>query len=258
MVDQVKYWAAFPTLFRSEVRRFLEIWAGTLLPSAITLVLYLLIFGSLVGDRIGPMRGIDYVEFIIPGLIMLTVIMNAYENVTFSLYLSKFEHDIEEVLVAPVPNPVILAGYVAGGVSRGLLVGVLSAIICALFSPLQIHNIWIILATVVFASAIFSMAGFINALFANSFDDVSIIPIFVLTPLTYLGGVFYSIELLPDFWKNLSLANPVLYIINAARYGFIGIAEVNLGVAFGMMSGFIILFFGFSLWLLNRGTGLRS
>lgn len=230
----------------------------TLVPSAVSLILYLLIFGNLIGERVGPVRGMSYIEFIVPGLIMLTVVMNAYENTTFSLYMAKFEHCIEEMLVAPIPAYVMLAGYVVGGVARGLVVGLMALAISAFFSPVQVAHPIFVLVTVLMASALFSMAGFINALFADNFDDVSIIPIFVLTPLIYLGGVFYSVEMLPEFWRNLSLINPLLYIINAARYGFTGVVEVNLGLAFAMMLGFIIVLFCISLWLLNRGTGLRS
>lgn len=254
----LRNWAAFPTLVRYQVVRFLRMWLNTLVPPAVSLLLYLMIFGSLIGSRIGTVQGLSYVAFIVPGLIMLMVIMSAYENVTFSLYMAKFEHCIEELLVAPVPYFVILAGYVAGGIVRGLVVGVLALAISALFSPIQIINPGAVLLTLIMASAIFSMAGFINALFADNFDDVSIIPIFVLTPLIYLGGVFYSVEMLPAFWKNLSLANPLLYIINAARYGFTGVAEVSMGIAFTMMLFFCILFFCVSLWLLHRGIGLRS
>ncbi len=254
----VREWAAFPTLVRYQVRRFLSIWLETMVPSAISLVLYLLIFGTLIGDRVGPVRGVSYIEFIIPGLIMLTVVMSAYENVTFSLYMAKFEHCIEEMLVAPIPLYVLLAGYVTGGVVRGLMVGGIALIICTLFSPISIAHPTVLLVTLVLASAIFSMAGFINALFANNFDDVSIIPVFVLTPLIYLGGVFYSVEMLPDFWRHLSMFNPLLYIINTARYGFTGIVEVNLMLAFGMMLVFVLLFLSVSLVLLRRGTGLRS
>ncbi|MCF7982000.1 MAG: ABC transporter permease [Pseudomonadales bacterium] len=258
-MDRVlNHWAAFPTLFRGEVRRFMRIWLETLVPSAISLTLYLIIFGSLIGERIGPVQGITYREFIVPGLIMLTVIMNAYENVTFSVYMAKFEHCIEEILVAPIPDYVLLAGYIGGGVIRGLVVGLMALSICVGFNAVQMVNPWIVLLTVIMSSVIFSMAGFINALFANNFDDVSIIPIFVLTPLIYLGGVFYSIELLPEVWRNLSLLNPMLYIINTARYGFTGIIEINLNLAFAMMSGFIVILFCACLWLLRRGVGLRG
>ena len=251
-------WAAFPTIFRGEVKRFLSIWLETLVPSAISLALYLIIFGNLIGDRVGSMRGISYLEFIVPGLIMLSVIMSAYENVTFSLYMAKFEHCIEEMLIAPIPGYVMLAGYIAGGIARGLIVGLMALAICAVFGSIKIASPAIVLLTLLMASAIFSMAGFINALFANNFDDVSIIPTFVLTPLIYLGGVFYTIEMLPDFWRHLSLLNPILYIISAARYGLTGIIEVNLGLAFAMMSSFMLLFFCACLWLLKRGVGLRS
>ncbi len=258
MEQTVNHWAAFPTLIRYQVKRFFSIWISTLVPSVISLILYLLIFGTLIGERVGPIRGLSYIEFIIPGLVMLTVVMSAYENVTFSLYMAKFEHCIEEMLVAPIPLYVLLAGYVGGGVIRGLVVGLIAILICALFSPVEIASPVILVLTLIMASAIFSMAGFINALYANNFDDVSIIPVFVLTPLIYLGGVFYSVEMLPEFWRNLSMFNPLLYIINAARYGFTGVVEVNLGLAFSMMLGFLVLFCSVNLYLLKRGTGLRS
>lgn len=256
--ERVHPWAALPTLVRYQVKRFLSIWINTLVPSAISLILYLLIFGTLIGERVGPIRGVSYMEFIVPGLIMLTVVMSAYENVTFSLYMAKFEHCIEEMLVAPIPLYVILTGYVIGGVARGLVIAAIAMVICSLFGAFSIAHPLVLALTIVLASALFSMAGFINALFANNFDDVSIIPVFVLTPLIYLGGVFYSVQMLPDFWRHLSQLNPLLYIINAARYGFTGIVEVNLTAAFTMMVFFILVLAAVCLYLLERGVGLRN
>ncbi|MCU0835566.1 MAG: ABC transporter permease [Chromatiaceae bacterium] len=253
-----RYWTAFSTILVKEILRFSRIWVQTVLPSTITTALYFVIFGRLIGERIGPMGGFDYLDFIVPGLVLMAVITNAYSNVVSSFYSSKFSRYIEELLVAPVPNWVILAGYVAGGVARGLVVGAAVTGVAILFTDIEIHSYWI--TTLVFAltAVLFALGGFINAVYANSFDDISIIPTFVLTPLTYLGGVFYSIELLPDVWQGLSLANPVLYMVNAFRYGLLGVSDIPLGTAFGIILAFIVGLAAFSLRLLNRGVGIKS
>ena len=251
-------WAAFPAIYLNELKQFFHWWKETLLPPAINMVLYVAIFGGLVGDRIGDMGGANYIDFIVPGLILMTVILNAYQGVVFSFYLAKFDGYVEEVLVAPVPNYVLLAGFVAGGMTRGIVVGLLMLLICQLFTTVELQHVFLILLVILCAAALFSIAGFINALYANSFDDVSFVPIFVLTPLTYLGGVFYTLDLLPEFWQNVSLLNPILYMINAFRYGFIGVTDVNLGLAFIMMAVFIVAFFVCCLHLLNKGVGLRT
>ena len=253
-----RYWVAFSTILRKEILRFSRIWVQTLLPSVITTALYFVIFGRLIGDRIGPMEGFDYLDFIVPGLVLMSVITNAYANVVSSFYSSKFSRYVEELLVAPVPNWVILAGYVSGGVARGLTVGVAVTLVALVFTDLQIHSYLASLAVFTLTAILFALGGFINAVYANSFDDISIIPTFVLTPLTYLGGVFYSIDLLPDFWRFLSQGNPVLYMVNAFRYGFLGVSDINLGVAFSLILGFIVALGYFCLRLLDRGVGIKS
>ena len=226
------YWIAFKSIVIKEVTRFSRIWVQTLVPPAITMTLYFVIFGTLIGSRIGQMHGVGYMEFIVPGLIMMSVITNSYANVASSFYSAKFQRSLEEMLIAPVPNYVIIIGVVAGGVARGLCVGAIVTMVSLFFVPLQVYASLSVFFTLLLTATLFSLAGLINAIFAKSFDDISIIPTFVLTPLTYLGGVFYSIELLPPFWQGISHANPVLYMVNAFRYGFLGISDVPLSVAY--------------------------
>jgi ABC-2 type transport system permease protein len=257
MTGAEKY-TAFKTIVIREFLRFIRIWVQTVLPPAITTALYFIIFGNLIGAQIGDMEGFRYMDYIVPGLIMMAVITNSYANVVSSFYGSKFQHNIEEMLVSPVPNYIILTGYVSGGVARGTVVGVVVTIVSSFFSDLQIHNIWILLSVFMLTSVLFSLAGFINGAYAQSFDDISIIPTFVLTPLTYLGGVFYSISLLPEFWQTASLANPILYMVNAFRYGFLGISDINLAVSYAIIIGFIVVLYFYSLNLLNKGHGIRT
>ncbi|MGB5561391.1 MAG: ABC transporter permease [Sedimenticolaceae bacterium] len=249
---------AFMTIVTKEILRFARIWVQTVLPPAITMALYFVIFGKLIGSQIGDMEGFRYIDFIVPGLILMSVISNSYANVVSSFYSSKFQHNIEELLIAPLPNFVILAGYVAGGVARGVVVGVVVTAVSMFFTDLQIHSYGISLAVFVLTSILFATAGFINAVYANSFDDISIVPTFVLTPLTYLGGVFYSISMLPEFWQKVSLANPVLYMVNAFRYGLLGFSDISMWQAFAIILGFIILLGAFAMWLLSRGVGIKS
>ncbi|WP_114326263.1 ABC transporter permease [Candidatus Colwellia aromaticivorans] len=249
---------ALKSILTKEIQRFLRIWVQTLVPPAITISLYFVIFGSLIGSRIGKMGGFDYMSFIVPGLIMMTVITNSYSNVASSFFSAKWQRNIEEMLVAPVPNWVIVAGYVGGGMARGILVGLIVTLVSLLFVDIKIHNVWVIIATVSLTSATFSLGGLINAIFANSFDDISIIPTFVLTPLTYLGGVFYSISLLPDFWQGVSQINPIVYMVNAFRYGFLGISDVNIVTAFLVIGFFIATLFTIAMVLISKGIGLRS
>ena len=251
-------WVAFMTILRKEIRRFLRIWPQTLLPSAITMSLYFVIFGSLIGSRIGEMGGFSYMEFVVPGLIMMAIVTNSYANVASSFFGSKFNHSVEELLVSPTPNWVILMGYVTGGVCRGLLVAIIVTTVSLFFTRLPIHSPAVVVIGVVLTSVLFALAGFINGVFANNFDDISIIPTFVLTPLIYLGGVFYSLELLPDFWAAVSKVNPLVYVVNAFRYGVLGVADVSVSFAFSMLGGFTVLAFGFSLYLLGSGTRLRQ
>ena len=252
-----KYGVALKSLWIKECIRFLRIWIQTLLPPAITMSLYFVIFGNLIGSRIGDMGGFSYMEFIVPGLIMMSVITNSYSNVASSFYSTKFQKSIEELLVAPVPNYIIVLGYMGGGMTRGMLVGLIVTCVSLLFVDIQIHNIFVIITTVILTSAVFALGGLINAIYANSFDDISIIPTFVLTPLTYLGGVFYSITLLPEFWQGVSQVNPIIYMVNVFRYGFLGVSDVDLTVAFGVLLLFITALFTLALTLIKKGVGLR-
>ena len=249
---------ALQAIASKEIRRFMRIWVQTVLPPVITTALYFIIFGNLIGPRIGQMSGFDYMEFIIPGLIMMSVITNSYANVVSSFYGSKFQRHIEEMLISPIPNYIILVGYVTGGVARGLTVGIAVTMVSLIFNPLNIHSIAVMLSMIVLTSILFSLAGLINGVFANSFDDISIIPTFVLTPLTYLGGIFYSISLLPDFWERVSLVNPILYMVNAFRYGFLGITDISLWMSYLISIGFIVGLYLFSLHLLRTGYGIRT
>jgi ABC-2 type transport system permease protein len=248
---------AFNTIVWKEVRRFLRIWVQTLVPPVITISLYFIIFGNLIGRRIGDMGGYTYMDFIVPGLIMMAVINNSYANVVSSFFSQKYQRSIEELLVSPVPNYVILSGFVIGGVARGLAIGVIATIMSLFFSGLHMYNLFITLMVVLMSSIVFSLGGFINAIYANKFDDITIIPTFVLTPLIYLGGVFYSVELLPDLWRLVSKLNPIFYMVNAFRYGILGVSDVNVWYAFGMLVIFTAALFAFSLFLLHRGKGLR-
>lgn len=249
---------AFETIVLREVRRFTRIWLQTLVPPAITIGLYFVIFGNLVGSRIGDMGGYNYMEFIVPGLIMMAVIQNSYSNVVSSFFSHKFQRSVEEMLVSPVPNYIILSGFIVGGMARGLAVGAIVTIMSLFFADLNIQHPFITVAVVLLTSIVFSLAGFINALYANSFDDISIIPTFVLTPLIYLGGVFYSIQLLPPFWKVLSALNPIFYMVNTFRYGILGTSDVNIIWAFAILGIFSIALFSGCILLLRRGTGLRN
>ncbi|WP_409525802.1 ABC transporter permease [Nitrincola sp. MINF-07-Sa-05] len=251
-------WTAFWTILVKEVRRFTRIWVQTLLPPAITMTLYFIIFGNLIGSRIGEMGGFGYMEYIAPGLIMMSVITNSYGNVVSSFFGTKFQRHVEEMLVAPVPNWVILAGFVFGGVARGLAVGLIVTLLSLFFTKLHVHHLMITIGTVFLTAVVFSLGGFINAVYANSFDDISIVPTFILTPLTYLGGVFYSISLLPSFWQGVSQLNPILYMVNSFRYGILGVSDIHIGIAFTMILIFIGLLTAFSLHLLNTGKGIRS
>jgi ABC-2 type transport system permease protein len=253
-----EYLVALQTITFKEVKRFTRIWVQTLLPSIITTSLYFLIFGTLIGSRIGQMKGYDYMEFIVPGLILMAVISNAYSNVVSSFYGSKFQHNIEEMLVAPMPGWVILAGYISGGVMRGLIVGVLVTIVSLFFTDLRIAHPVMMVVVFLLTGVLFSCAGFINAVYAKSFDDISIVPTFVLTPLIYLGGVFYSIDMLPVFWQTVSLLNPVLYMIDVFRYSILGTSDIPLLYGFSVIALFITALLVISLRLLSKGIGIRD
>ncbi|WP_340609538.1 ABC transporter permease [Xenorhabdus bharatensis] len=252
------YWVALKTIWIKEITRFGRIWVQTLLPPVITMSLYFVIFGNLVGSRIGEMGGFTYMQFIVPGLIMMSVITNSYSNVSSSFFGAKFQRSIEEVLVAPVPTHVIIAGFVGGGVARGVFVGILVTLVSLFFVPLEIHSWGMVVITLLATSILFALAGLLNAIFAKTFDDISIIPTFVLTPLTYLGGVFYSLTLLPEFWQMVSKLNPIVYMISGFRYGFLGIADVSLAMTLGMLGVFILGFYLLAWYLIESGRGLRT
>ena len=256
--DAARNWIALGTIARREVSRILRIWSQTLVPPAITMTLYFLIFGGLIGSRVGDMGGFSYMQFIVPGLVMMSVIQNSYGNISSSFFGAKFGRHVEELLVSPMPNWVILWGYVAGAVLRGLLVGVMVLGIAMLFTTVRIPHPLVTLSSVILGATIFSLAGFVNAVYAKKFDDVAIVPTFILTPLTYLGGVFYSVKLLPGWAEAATHANPIFYMVNAFRYGLLGQSDVPLWVAYALMLGFVAVLSALALWLLRRGVGLRS
>lgn len=249
---------ALGTIVRREVARILRIWGQTLVPPAITMTLYFLIFGGLIGSRIGDMGGYSYMEFIVPGLVMMSVIQNSYGNISSSFFGAKFGRHVEELLVSPMPNWVILWGYVAGAVLRGLMVGAIVLLIAMCFTTVRVPHPLVTFTTVLLGATIFSLAGFINAVYAKKFDDVAIVPTFILTPLTYLGGVFYSVKLLPAWAETATHANPIFYMVNAFRYGLLGSSDVPLWVAYALMVAFVVALSSLGLWLLRRGVGLRS
>jgi len=250
---------ALYTITRREVKRMLRIWTQTLIPPAITMTLYFVIFGRMIGSRIGTVEGgFNYMQYIVPGLVMMSVITNSYGNITSSFFGSKFGRYVEELLASPMPSWVVLAGYVIGAVLRGLLVGAIVLLIALFFTSLHIVHPLITLTTVLLGSTIFSLAGFINAMFAKKFDDIAIVPTFVLAPLTYLGGVFYSVNALGSPWREISLANPILYMVNAFRFGVLGISDVDVWIAYSVMAGFAVVLAAIALTLLHKGVGLRS
>ncbi|WCL51144.1 ABC transporter permease [Leptospira sp. GIMC2001] len=251
-------WIALQTIINKEYVRMTRIWIQTLIPPVITMSLYFIIFGRLVGSRVGEMGGFDYIQFIVPGLVMMSVITNSYNNVVSSFYSAKFQKYIEELIISPVHPAIIVFGFTLGGVLRGLIIGTLVTIVSLLFTTLPIYNIMIIILVVLLTSFLFSLCGFTNALFAKSFDDISMVPTFILTPLTYMGGVFYSIDMLPPFWKTMSAANPILYMVNAFRYGFLGITDINIWIAFGIILVFCVVFFILNVILMIRGYGIRN
>lgn len=252
------YWISFKSLVRKEINRFMRIWIQTLVPPVITTSLYFIIFGNFIGGRIGDMNGFTFLQFIVPGLIMQAVITNSYSNVSSSFFGQKFQKNIEELLVAPVPTTIIMGGFLVGGMARGLLAGIFVTIISLLFVPIAVTSWLVVFVTVLMTSLLFSLAGLLNGLFAKSFDDVSIIPTFVLTPLTYLGGVFYSITLLPPVWQLISRFNPIVYMISGFRYGFLGIQDMQLWVSMVVLVVFVVVLFALCYRLIEKGRGLRS
>ena len=257
-MSRYEMWVAFQTILRKEVRRYMRIWPQTLLPPAITMTLYFVIFGALIGSRIGLMGGFSYMQFVVPGLIMMAVVTNSYSNIVSSFFGAKYNNSVQELLVSPVPNWIILAGFVTGSVSRGLLIAVIVTCLSLFFADLNVQHVGATMLVVLMTAVLFSLFGFINAVFARNFDDISIVPTFILTPLIYLGGVFYSLDLLPEFWANLSRLNPLVYVVNGFRYGVLGVSDVNVEFSLGMISIFIFITFFYCLHLLNSGTRLRE
>ena len=257
-MNTTEQFRALATILYKEVHRFMRIWMQTLIPPAIMIMLYFVIFGTLIGKRIGQMGGFDYVQFMIPGLIMMSVISNSYSNVVSSFFGQKFSRSIEELLITPLPHYLILLGWVLGGVARGLVVGAIVTFVSLWFYDLTVDNWPLCIFVVISTSVLFSLGGFLNALFAESFDDISIIPTFIMQPLIYLGGVFYSVDLLSNTWQIVSKANPLLYMVNAFRYGMIGVSDINVQFALMMITFFILIFFTLAYYLLKKGFGIRT
>ena len=249
---------AFSTIVIKEFMRFIRIWIQTVLPAMITMGLYFVIFGNLIGSQLAPIHGFTYIDYIVPGIILMAIINNSYANVVSSFFSAKFQRHIEEMLVSPMPNYLILLGFVGGGLARGLIVGTAVTVVASFFVELRFSHPWIVIAVVLLTSVLFALGGLINAVFAKSFDDISIIPTFVLTPLTYLGGIFYSVEMLPGFWQSISYANPILYMINAMRFGMLGVSDIDVRVALLIIIGFVVFLYSFALYLLRTGVGIRN
>lgn len=249
---------AFNAIVVKEIRRFVRIWVQTILPAAITMTLYFVIFGNLIGSQLNDIHGMRYIDYIVPGIILMAIINNSYANVVSSFFSAKFQRHIEELLVSPMPNYLIIIGFISGGVARGLMVGIAVTVVSMFFVELKFTHLLISILVVVLTSILFALGGLINAVYAKSFDDISIIPTFVLTPLTYLGGVFYSVDMLPGFWQSISLANPILYMVNALRYGMLGVSDINIVTALSMIMIFVVGLFLLSLYLMNRGIGIRN
>ena len=252
-----RIWIPYYTMMRKEFVRIMRIWSQTLLPPAVTSSLYFIIFGAFIGSQLAPIQGYSYMQFIVPGLIMMSVITSSYSNTVSTFFFAKFIHNLDEMLVSPTPNWVIVLGFVSGGVLRGLLVGALVLVVSLFFTHLVVYNALVLLSAITLTSVLFSLGGLINGVFAKGFDGMSIVPTFVLTPLTYLGGIFYSISQFPPVWQKVSLANPILYMVNAFRYGFLGISDVPVWICFGVLFGCIALFVGVILWLFRQGIGMR-
>lgn len=249
---------AFNTLVKREIVRFMRIWSQTLLPPAITMSLYFIIFGKFIGSQLNQIHGFDYIQFIVPGLVLMSVMTNAYANTSSSFFLTKFNKSIEEMLVSPMPNLVILLGFMIGGTIRGLLVGLIVLIVSLFFTSVPIHHVSVVLLMAILAAMVFSLGGLINAVYAKRFDDIAFVPTFILTPLTYLGGVFYSIHQLPPIWQQISLFNPILNMVDTFRFGLLGISDVNVFLGFSLVMIFFIILFCWALYLLSKGTGIKN
>lgn len=253
-----KIWTSYYTMMRREFVRIIRIWSQTLLPPVVTTSLYFIVFGTFIGSQLESIQGYSYIQFIVPGLIMMAVITSSYSNTVSTFYFAKWVRNIDEILVSPTPDWVVILGFVSGGVLRGLLVGILVLIVSLFFTHLVIANALVLIAALILTSVLFSFAGLINGIYAKGFDGISIVPTFVLTPLTYLGGIFYSIEQFPEFWQKVSLANPILYMVNAFRYGFLGVSDVSLWICFSVLIGFTIAFTVVAMYLFKRGAGIKN
>ena len=257
-MNLIELYNAFKTLLFKEVLRFLRIWIQTLLPSVITIALYFIIFGQLIGSQLDDIKGYKYIDYIVPGMIMMSIITNAYSNVVASFYSTKFQKHIEEMLVSPMPNYVIIWGFVGGGIARSMLVGLAVTATASIFTEIRFESPMLLLTVALLTSILFSLAGLVNAVFANSFDDISLVPTFVLTPLTYLGGIFYSIDMLPDLWRSLSHLNPVLYMVDAFRLAMLGVSDMNMRLSLAIILGFVVILYAATDMLLRKGIGIRS
>ena len=245
-------------MLRNDFMRIIRIWSQTLLPPVITTSLYFIVFGTFIGSQLAPIQGLSYIQFIVPGLIMMSVITSSYMNTVSTFYFAKWTKTLDEVLISPMPEWLVIVGFVSGGVMRGLMVGVLVGVAAPFLTHLAIQNVLVLVAALVLTSILFSVAGLINGVFAKGFDGISIVPTFVLTPLTYLGGIFYSISQFPEFWQKVSLLNPILYMVNAFRWGFFGVSDINIYVCFAVLLSFIIVFLAILLWLFKRGMGVKN
>ena len=251
-------WVGYSTIVRKEITRILRIWGQTIVPPAITMSLYFIIFGELIGRRIGEMGGFTYMQYIVPGLVIMSVITNSYGNMVSSFFGAKFGKHIEELLISPLPNWIILSGYVTGALARGLMVGIVVMFVSLFFTRIEVQHPLIMISVLLLTAIVFALAGMVNAIFAQKFDDIAIIPTFILAPLTYLGGVFYSIALLPEFWQKVSAFNPILYMVNGFRYGMLGVSDVELSLSYGVILTAGVILFCSCLYLLNKGTGMRT
>ncbi|ASV11611.1 ABC transporter permease [Leptospira santarosai] len=257
-MNLIEKYNTFKTIVIKETIRILRIWVQTIIPPGITITLYFIIFGKLIGSQIGNIGDHTYIQFIVPGLVMMSVIINSYNNVVSSFFGAKFQKNIEEILVSPTPPYLIVLGFTIGGVIRGMSVGILVIAISLFFTELEVRYVSMLIATVFLSSLLFSLGGLLNALYAKKFDDVTIIPTFILTPLTYLGGVFYSIQMLPPFWQNVSKLNPILYMVNAFRYGFLGVSDIEPWFALSMIGAATLSLYALSVYLLKKGIGIRN
>jgi ABC-2 type transport system permease protein len=257
-MNLAQQWIAFKAIMVKEFLRFIRIWIQTVLPPAVMTLLYFVIMGKVIGSRLDPVHGVAYIDYIAPGLILMSVINNSYGNVVSSFFSAKFQRHIEEMLVSPMPNYLIVLGFVAGGLARGVVVGLVTMVVASFFTDLHITHGFVVMLVVVLTSILFSLGGLINAVYAKTFDDIAIIPTFVLTPLTYLGGIFYSVEVLSEFWQQVSLANPVLYMINAMRYGMLGVSDIDIRLALTIIISFVVGLYVLAVNLLQRGVGTRN